>query len=207
MYQMIPARRRRIRSRRLRSTARATAAGALVVILCAADWSAAEPRPGRTDGPEDSEYGKGGYSRFRDGGDIYIEGFFGAAALDLERVDGTDFNSTDLISGFNVGYTIQDYLSIQGGYGHIGGDQSTDLFSIGVRNSMNRDPVNFFFSIDAELYSPEQGGNKFGVVPGIGAEVVLSKWIQIGLRFQRDFIFADDTISINRFTTRLQFQF
>ena len=206
MHQMIRARRRRIRSR-LRRATRGTAVGALVVMLCAADWSAADPRPGRTDGPEGSEFGKGGYSRFREGGDIYIEGFFGAAALDLERVDGTDFNSTDLISGFNVCYTIQDYLSVQGGYGHIGGDQSTDLFSIGVRNSMGRDPVNCFFSIDAELYSPEQGGDKFGVVPGIGAELVVSEWMQIGLRFQRDFIFADDTIRINRFTTRLQFQF
>ena len=182
--------------------------GSLVLVLCAAEWSAAEPEPGRTDGPESSEYGQGGYSRFRAGGQVYVEGFFGAAAVDIEREDGSgDFSSTDLISGFNVGYMTQDWLAIQVGFGHISGDQSTDLFTLGMRNTVIREPFNYFFSLDAELYSPDKGGGKFGIVPGIGGEIVAVEWVQLGLRFQRDFVFADDTIRLNRFSARLQFKF
>ena len=40
-----------------------------------------EPEPGRTDGPEGSEYGTGGYRHARTGGDFYVEGFFGSATV------------------------------------------------------------------------------------------------------------------------------
>ena len=33
--------------------------------------------PGRTDGPEGSEYGRGGYGRFRSEGQLYVEGHLG----------------------------------------------------------------------------------------------------------------------------------
>ena len=39
---------------------------------------------GRTDGPEGSEYGKGGYRQWRNGGAYYLEGFVGAAVVDIE---------------------------------------------------------------------------------------------------------------------------
>ena len=182
--------------------------GVLAAVLCSAEWSAAEPRPGRTDGREGSEYGRGGYSRFREGGRIYVFGYFGAATVDIEPEDGTeDFSSTELISGFSLGYMTQDWLGIQVGFGHISGDRPANMFMVGVRNSLNREPVNYFLSLDAELYAPDRGGNKFGIVPGVGAEVVVIERVQLGLSFQRDFIFADDSIGINRFAARLQFKF
>ena len=181
---------------------------ALVVVLCWAEWSAAEPRPGRTDGAEGSEFGRGGYSRFGESGQIYAFGYFGAATVDIEPEDGTgNFSSTDLVSGFHVGYMTQDWLAVQLGFGHISGDRPADMFMVGVRNSMNREPINYFFSLDAELYSPDRGGSKFGIVPGVGAEILVTEWMQLGLSFQRDFIFADDSIGINRFAARLQFKF
>ena len=39
------------------------------------------PEPGRTDGPEGSEYGKGGYRYYRTGGAFFVEGLLGAAAV------------------------------------------------------------------------------------------------------------------------------
>lgn len=182
--------------------------GALAAVLCSAEWGAAEPGPGRTDGREGSEYGRGGYSRFREGGQIYAFGFFGAATVDIEPEDGTESSSsTDLMSGFHLGYMTQDWLALQVGYGHISGDRPADVFMVGVRNNLNREPINYFLSLDAELYSPDKGGSKFGIVPGVGAEVVVTKWMQLGLSFQRDFVFADDSIGINRFAARLQFKF
>jgi hypothetical protein len=162
---------------------------------------------GRTDGPENSEYGKGGYRLLQTHGQYYLEGYFGAATIDIEPENAPKVSQTDLMSGLNAGYMIEDYLAFQIGYGHISGDQSADLFSMGMRQSMNRAPFNYLFGLDAEVYSPDGGSSKFGIAPAIGAELILNESFQVGLRFQHDFIFSDDNISINRFTARLQYNF
>ena len=168
---------------------------------------AGEPEPGRTDGPEGSEYGKGGYRYGSTGGGFYVEGFFGSATVESEGKDWEeDRSETDLISGLNLGYEIEDWLAFQLGYGFIW-DQQTNLFSGGMRSSYDMHPFDYFFSLDAELYSPDEGSAKFGIVPGVGAELVLRENLRVGLRFQRDFVFADDSININRFTAKLQFEF
>ena len=53
------------------------------ITACAGAVAAAEPPPGRTDGPEGSEVGKGGYPHYGTPGHLYIEPFFGAA-VDIE---------------------------------------------------------------------------------------------------------------------------
>lgn len=180
----------------------------MALFALAAAAGAAEPEPGRTDGPPGSEYGKGGYPYHRTPGQFYVEGFLGAAKVDVEpeNAPGSDNSETDLIAGFNAGYLVEDWLGLQFGYGHIM-DQQTDLFSGGVRSAYNMEPINYYFSLDAELYSPDQGETKFGIVPGAGIDVVLNNHLSAGLRFQHDFIFADDNISINRFMARVQFKF
>ena len=159
--------------------------------------------PGRTDGPEGSEYGKGGYHHKAQYGRFYTEGFLGAATVKRSH----DFDSdTDLISGLNVGYMIEEWLSFQLGFARIL-DQNINLYAGGVRSAYVNRLFNYYFSLDAELYSPEIGDTHFGIVPGVGAEVILSDRLRAGLRFQRDFIFADDMIHINRFTAKIQVDF
>lgn len=157
---------------------------------------------GRTDGPEGSEYGKGGYRYWSTGGAYFLEGFVGAAVVDTDL----EVSETDLFSGVNAGYMVEDWLAVQLGFGHIS-DQKTNLFSAGMRSSYDLDPFSYSFSLDTELYSPDVGSTKFGIAPGVGAEMHLSERLHIGLRFQHDFIFADDNISINRFSGKIQFQF
>ena len=169
--------------------------------------SRADVEPGRTDGSENSEYGTGGYRMVRLHGQYYLEGYYGAAVVDIEPDDAPNVSRTDLMGGINAGYMIEDYLAFQIGYGHIAGDTSADLFSMGMWQSMNRAPFNYLFGIDAEIYSPDGGSSKFGIAPGVGAELILNESLQVGLRFQHDFIFTDDNISINRFSARLQYNF
>ena len=159
-------------------------------------------RPGRTDGPEGSEYGKGGYHYKAQYGRFYTEGFLGAAMVENEGSD----SETDLISGLNVGYMVEEWLAFQLGFARIL-DQNTNLYAGGVRSAYINRPFNYYFSLDAELYSPEIGDTSFGIAPGVGAEVILSDRLRAGLRFQRDFIFADDMIHINRFTAKIQVDF
>ena len=177
--------------------------------LLVAGAASAEPEPGRTDGEEGSEYGKGGYPYYGRLGQFYAEGFFGAAMVDIDPEDEeeAEVSSTDLMSGLYLGYKIEEWLSFQVGYGRIAGDSAADLFSAGMRNSLDLRPFNYFFSLDSELYSPSGGDVRFGIVPGAGAEMFIGDRVQVGLRYQRDFIFADDDISINRFSARVQVNF
>ena len=163
--------------------------------------------PGRTDGPEGSEYGKGGYRFLTTYGKYYLEGYFGAAVIDIEPDNQANTSQTELMGGFGVGYLVEEWLAVQLGYGHISGDLSADLYSIGMRQSMNRRPFNYLFGLDAEIYSPDSGSSKFGIAPAVGAELIMSEHLRLGLQFQHDFIFSDDNIGINRFSARLQYNF
>ena len=55
--------------------------------------------PGRTDGPEGSEYGKGGYGRFRSEGQLYVEGYLGSATVSTEYESGLETQEADLFTG------------------------------------------------------------------------------------------------------------
>jgi opacity protein-like surface antigen len=176
-------------------------------LLVALGGAAADAEPGRTDGSEGSEYGAGGYSRYGSGGGLFAEAYFGAAAVDIEDDNtGLDLEQTDLLSGIGVGYMVEDWLAFQVGFGHIS-EQQTNLFTLGMRSMYNLDPFNYYFSLGAELYAPDQGDEKFGVVPGAGVEMVLSERLHVGLGYQHDFIFADETIGIDRFSARLRLNF
>ncbi len=174
---------------------------ALIALLALAVGAQAAT-PGRTDGLEGSEYGKGGYHHKAQYGRFYTEGFLGAARVEREGSDP----ATNLITGLNVGYMVEEWLAFQMGFARIL-EQNTNLYAGGVRSAYVTRPFNYYFSLDAELYSPEVGDTSFGIVPGVGAEVILSDRLRAGLRFQRDFIFADDMIYINRFTAKIQVNF
>ena len=180
----------------------------LIATLVLATGAFADPEPGRTDGSEGSEYGKGGYWKNAQYGRFYVEGFMGSATVDFEddKLGSVNSSRTDILAGLNAGYIIEDWLGFQLGYGHIS-NQDVNLYSGGIRSAYNREPFNYYFSLDAELYSPSAGEDRFGIVPGVGAEVILYKHLRVGLRFQRDFIFADETIKINKFTAKVQVDF
>jgi hypothetical protein len=179
-----------------------------MIVSCAGVIEAAEPSSDRTDGPEGSEVGRGGYPHYGTPGSVFIEPFFGAAAVDIEPEGGEGNTSqTDLMYGANVGYLMEDWLGVHVGYGYIAGDQKTSIYSAGIRNILRYEPFNWHLGLDAELYSPDVGDSRFGIAPSVGAEVVITEHLRAGLQYQHDFIFADDTISINRFTARLQLKF
>ena len=182
----------------------------IIATLVLATGAFADPEPGRTDGSEGSEYGKGGYWKNAQYGRFYVEGFMGSATVDFEdhKLGSANSSRTDILAGLNAGYIVEDWLGFQLGYGHIS-DQDVNLYSGGIRSAYDREPFNYYFSLDAELYSPSAGAgeDRFGIVPGVGAEVILHKHLRVGLRFQRDFIFADETIKINKFTAKVQVDF
>ena len=177
----------------------------LLLVVAAAGAGADEP--GRTDGPEGSEYGKGGYNFLGGDGSLYLEGYFGAAQVDIKPEGAGDNSSqTDLHFGLNVGYQFDYWLSFRAGFGHIT-EQKINLYSAGVRGSYDQEPINYFLSLDAEIFAPDVGDSRFGIVPGVGVEAVISDHLSVGLSYQHDFIFSDDSVDIDRFTARVLFSF
>ena len=177
----------------------------LIATLVLATGAFADPEPGRTDGSEGSEYGKGGYWKNAQYGRFYVEGFMGSATVDFEadKLGSVNSSRTDILAGLNAGYIVEDWLGFQLGYGHIS-DQDVNLYSGGIRSAYSTEPFNYYFSLHAELYAPSVGKNHFGIVPGVGAEVILHKKMRVGLRFHRDFIFGDETIKINKFSAKIR---
>ena len=174
----------------------------LALALCSPSF--AEPEPGRTDGPEGSEYGKGGYSRFGPGGQYFVDGFFGSAQVAAEGADKE--SETDLVAGVNLGYQIEDWLSFQIGYGYIS-DQKIGLYTIGARSRSDYDPFGCFFTLDAGLLTPDVGDRKFAITPGVGVDLKLSEKLKVGLGFQHDFVMSEDDLDNDRFMARVQFSF
>ena len=174
---------------------------AAAATLWAASAFAADPSPGRTDGPEGSEIGKGGYPYAGIAGAFSVAPILGAAMVESDRD-----SETDLMYGLNVGWRTEDWLGVHASYAFIL-DQQTNLFGVGVRNILEYEPFNYHLSLDAELYSPSEGDTNFGLAPGVGAEVLLNDNLSLGLQYQRDFIFSDESIGINRFTARMAFRF
>lgn len=174
----------------------------LSVLMVANAAVAAAPR--RTDGPEGSEYGAGGYWRYRTGGQVFVEGYFGAASVSSKADDdaGEDFDQTDLLSGFYLGYMVEDWLSFQVGYGHIH-DQNSGLLSAGMRSMYRMDPFNYFVSLSAILFS-DDNDTRFGLSPGAGAEMMLSDRLTVGLSYKYDIVLADQRTNINRFSAHIR---
>ena len=162
--------------------------------------------PGRTDGPEGSEYGKGGYGRFRSEGQLYVEGYLGSATVSTEYESGLETQETDLFTGLYVGYQIENWLGFQVGYARIA-NQAAHLISAGTRSVFDASPFAYYLAIDAEIYAPAGRDSHFAVAPGVGAEVGLNETLHVGLHLQRDIIFADDSIGINRLSAKIRFNF
>ena len=162
--------------------------------------------PGRTDGPEGSEYGRGGYGRFRSEGQLYVEGHLGSATVSTEYENGLETEETDLFTGLYVGYQIENWLGFQVGYARIA-NQDAHLLSAGTRSVFDASPFAYYLAIDAEIYAPTTGDSYFALAPGIGAEVGLNDRLHVGLHLQRDIIFADDSIDVNRLSAKVRFDF
>ena len=175
---------------------------AAAAALWAAGAFAAESAPGRTDGPEGSEIGKGGYRFAQTPGAWSVEPSIGAAVVEFD----SDESETDLVYGLNVGWRREDWLGVHAGYAFIQ-DQEASLFSAGARNILEYEPFNYHLSLDAVLYAPSEGETSFGIAPGLGADVLITDHLSLGMQYRRDFIFADEPIGINRFTARVGFRF
>ena len=158
---------------------------------------------GRTDGPEGSEVGAGGYAYGGPAGRFYVNPSFGSGIFNGK----TNGNGAGLLYSLNLGYEREGWLAIEGGYSYLS-DRTMSIYSLGSRLDYNADPFVYYFSLQAGLYKPEDGESDFGLAPGAGIDIILNDRIRLGLNYKRDFIFSDgNTTKIDRPCVGLKFYF
>src|SRR5687767_9131973 len=94
---------------------------ALVALLAAGPAGAAPP--GRTDGPEGSEIGKGGYTPAGGASRFSLELLWGGALAE-ERID----RGAPLFAGLNASFWADDWFLIEASGQHLFHNGSTNLY-------------------------------------------------------------------------------
>ena len=173
---------------------------AMIAVIAA---SVSAQGTGRTDGSEESEYGTGGNPFGAAVGRTYINATFGTGFFDgAGALDQTGF-----IYGIDLGYEMQDWIGVQGGYTYVS-DRQTSIFSIGTNFSYPWHPFVYNVGLGAGLYVPDVGNRSFGIAPGAGIDIVLGESVRLGLNYKHDFIFTDtQTTEMDRVFAGLKFMF
>lgn len=158
---------------------------------------------GRTDGPEESEYGKGGNPFGSNVGRLYVSAAFGSGFYSSATLS----DETGFTYGVNLGYEMDDWIGLQGGYTYLS-DRDLAIYNIGTNFNYPWHPFVYNVSLDAGFYDPDVGDRSFGLAPGAGIDIVLGENVRVGLNYRHDFIFTDNaTTDMNRVYAGVKFLF
>jgi hypothetical protein len=154
------------------------------VTLLAALPALAQER-GRTDGPEGSEYGKGGYEELH-GGQFSLE-FNWGAALNAEEPPRGAPEGPPLFLGLTASFWADDWFQLDatGSYVLDGGRLN---LMVGPRFRTYGYPLSLHLGLRAgAIYMPEIG-TRFGLSPIIGADVPVDRGenLLLGLSYSPD---------------------
>jgi hypothetical protein len=157
-----------------------TITGATLIVFTLVAAAAAQ-ETGRTDGPDESEYGKGGYPYGGGVEQFYITPSFGSGSVD---------GATGLLYGFDVGYKTDGWIGVQGGYSYLS-EAQLHIATLGARFDYAFEPFVSYVTMQAGLYSKDGGNRNFGVAPGAGIDIQLGDRLRLGLKVAHDFILSD----------------
>jgi hypothetical protein len=159
--------------------------GALALLAaCAMPLSASAQPRGRTDGPEGSEYGKGGYDD--PGGDTLSLEFNWGAALPAEVWVGREKEGPPLFVGATASFWGDDWYQLDVSGAYLLEDGRLNLMA-GPRFRTYGYPLSLYLGLRAGLiYIPNVGG-RFGLSPQAGADLLIAnEHIILGLGYSPD---------------------
>ena len=175
----------------------------LLLSFCAFALPLSAQETGRTDGPEGSEYEKGGYPFGGPAGRFYLSGAFGSGFFEAP---GGGSDETGFLYAFGLGYERDGWFGLQGDYAYLA-DRKMSIFSLGSRFTYPYHPFVYHCSVHAGLYDPSAGESHFGLAPGAGIDLVVHDRVRIGLNYKHDFIFSDVRTHLNRVYAGLNIAF
>ncbi|MCP3058072.1 hypothetical protein LXT21_04690 [Myxococcus sp. K38C18041901] len=165
--------------------------GALLSLAMAAPLTAAAQERGRTDGPEESEYGKGGYSGSSSTG-VSFQLEWGAA-VNAEEPPRNAPEGPPLYVGATVSWWGADWFALDANVTYVFDGGRTNVM-VGPRFRSWGWPLVFSLGLKAgAIYTPDYvdttyqdvRGNKeelhFGISPQVGAEVLMGSRDRVSL--------------------------
>lgn len=160
-----------------------------------------------TDGPEGSEYGKGGYGD--NSGNFSLEFNWGAATVEDETLkDGTIIKAdgTPLFVGITGAFWMDDWfqLEISGQTLLINGN--TNIL-VGPRFRTAAYPVSFSAGLKAGVILVEDVGARFGISPQLGADIFLADRYLLGLGYATDIPVGTEGEEAHRLFMTLGYRF
>ena len=177
----------------------------LLTVICTLALMATGVRAqetGRTDGPESSEYGKGGNPFGYTTGRLYLSGAFGSGFFGPGNQTQTGF-----LYGVDLGYEAYDWIGVQASYAHLT-DRDLDIYGIGSNFSYPWHPFVYNIGLQAGVYDYKNGDSHFGLAPGAGLDLMLRESVRLGISYKHDFIFTDNTTTdVDRVYAGLKFFF
>ena len=164
----------------------------LALLLCLPALSVAQTT-GRTDGPEKSELGKGGYPFGGQTGHVFLTPSFGSGFFE---VPGRG-EQTGLLYGLDLGYEMDEWIGLQGSYAYLT-DRRMSIFGVGSRFTCRRLPFAYDLFVQPGLYAPRGGARNFGLASGVGISVIPHERVQVGIHYAHDAIFSDTRSHLDR---------
>ncbi len=163
-----------------------------VLLLCLPALSSAQT-PGRTDGPEKGELGKGGYPFGGQAGRVFLTPSFGSGFFE---VPGRG-EQTGLLYGLDLGYEMDEWVGLQGSYAYLT-DRRMSIFGVGARFTYRRHPFAYDLFVQPGLYAPRDGARNFGLASGVGISIIPHERVQFGIHYAHDAVFSDTPSHLNR---------
>jgi hypothetical protein len=161
---------------------------ALFVLLAAPGLAAAQER-GRTDGPEGSEVGKGGYVR-PNGGRFSLQLDWGASLKDYRPLGGAPVGPP-LFVGLTASLWADEWFVLDASAAYLA-DSGRILALIGPRFRTGFWPVSLYAGVRAGLIQSPAVGARFGLSPSVGADLTLANHVLLGLNYSLDWPVAGD---------------
>jgi len=151
---------------------------------------------GRTDGPEGSEVGKGGYKPASGGGGAFSIQFDGGGAF---TVKGPQF-SPPLFAGATATYWGTDYYRVDLSGAYVFGTSNYHVFEVLVGPSFRTIsyPLSFSLGLQAGAYIPNQGDARFVLSPRIGMDFLPESALLMGINANYDLTLGNADLSIVR---------
>lgn len=160
---------------------------------------------GRTDGPEGSEVGKGGYTPAEGGNP-------GAFAFTLDGggafLTKGDQISPPLFAGVTLSYWNYDFYRIDlSGFYIPASNFKVWGVLLGPSFHTTTYPVAFSIGFQAGLHIPSPGSVKFIFSPRIGMDFITQSHFQLGVNANYDMDFADFDLSVIRVYLSIGYRF
>lgn len=170
--------------------------GLCVLIVAAIAFSApalAQGR-GRTDGPENSEWGKGGYSS-ASSNRFSLALDWGAA---IEHDSG--YNGTPLFVGGTVSYWSTDWFALDLSSAYLLSSKKVDVL-MGPRFRTVTYPVTLGFALKAGPIFLNGGTVRFGISPQVSLDLLLDRHLIFALGYAADIPFSSGGVASRIFMT------